>query len=56
MVLALAAWINLPQIGRLFNNSADRIAALPPAPVFTRGQRILILSPTRTTRRCVAAA
>ncbi|WP_052195394.1 PIG-L deacetylase family protein [Deinococcus radiopugnans] len=42
---ALAAWINLPQIGRLFNNSADRIAALPPAPVFTRGQRILILSP-----------
>lgn len=45
VVLALAAWINLPQIGRLFNNSADRIAALPPAPVFTRGQRILILAP-----------
>lgn len=43
--LILAAWINLPQIGRLFDGSADRIAALSIAPAFTRGQRILILSP-----------
>lgn len=44
-ILALAGWINLPQIGRLFDGSADRISALPAAPAFTRGQRILILSP-----------
>ncbi len=44
-LLALAAWINLPQTGQLFDGSADRIAALPAAPAFTRGQRILILAP-----------
>ncbi|CAM3418620.1 LmbE-related protein [Deinococcus saxicola] len=45
VVLALAAWINLPQIGLLFDSSANRIVSLPAAPAFTRGQRILILSP-----------
>ncbi|GGM59299.1 PIG-L domain-containing protein [Deinococcus arenae] len=44
-LLALAAWINLPQVGLLFDGSADRVAALPAAPAFRAGQRVLILSP-----------
>ena len=44
-VLALAAWINSPLVGRLFDNSSDVVAALPAAEPFTRGQRVLIVSP-----------
>lgn len=45
LLAGLAAWINLPAISRLFDGSADRIAALPPSPGFRKGERILILSP-----------
>ncbi|BDP44604.1 PIG-L domain-containing protein (plasmid) [Deinococcus aetherius] len=41
----LAAWINLPAVGRVFDAGADRIAALPPTAPFRPGQRVLVLSP-----------
>ncbi|GHF61774.1 LmbE family N-acetylglucosaminyl deacetylase [Deinococcus metalli] len=44
-LLILAAWINSPQVAQLYDAGADRVAALPPAPAFTRGQRVLMLSP-----------
>ncbi|EYB67207.1 LmbE-like protein [Deinococcus phoenicis] len=44
-MLALAAWINLPAVNRMFDRSADRVAALPPASPFRSGQRVLVLSP-----------
>lgn len=44
-LLILAAWINSPQVAQLYDAGADRVAALPPVPAFTRGQRILVLSP-----------
>lgn len=44
-VLALAAWINLPVVGQVFDRNADRVAALPAAPPFRAGQRVLVLSP-----------
>ncbi|MEW6420775.1 MAG: PIG-L deacetylase family protein [Deinococcota bacterium] len=44
-MLALAAWINLPVVDRVVDRSADRVAALPPAPPFRAGERVLILSP-----------
>ena len=43
--LGLAAWINLPLTARLFDRSAARVAALPEAPAFRAGQRVLLLSP-----------
>ncbi|GMA15123.1 PIG-L family deacetylase (plasmid) [Deinococcus metallilatus] len=44
-LLALAAWINLPLVGRVFDRSADRVAALPAVSPFRPGQRVLVLSP-----------
>ena len=44
-VLALAAWINLPVVSRLFGSSSERVAALPAAAPFRAGQRVLMLSP-----------
>lgn len=44
-LLGLAAWINLPLVMHLFDGSADRVAALPVAPVFQKGQKVLLLSP-----------
>lgn len=41
----LAAWINLPAVGRVFDAGADRVAALPPTAPFRPGQRVLVLSP-----------
>lgn len=43
--LALAAWINTPTEGRVFDEGAERVAALPAAPPFRAGQRVLVLSP-----------
>lgn len=45
VALAIAAWINLPTVSRLFDGSVDRVAALPVAAPFQKGQRILVLSP-----------
>ena len=44
-VLGLAAWINSPLVGRVFDQSSDAVAALPAAAPFGRGERILILAP-----------
>lgn len=44
LILGLAAWVNLP-LTRVFNQNVRRVAALPAAPAFQRGQRILILAP-----------
>lgn len=44
LILGLAAWVNLP-LTRVFDQSAARVAALPTAPAFQRGQRVLILAP-----------
>lgn len=41
----LAAWINLPAVGRMFDGAADHVAALPPTAPFLPGQRVLVLSP-----------
>ena len=43
--LALGAWINSPTPAAWFGGSMQRVAALPPAPPFVRGQRVLLLSP-----------
>lgn len=43
--LTLAAWINLPALTPVFDRSSARVAALPAAPPFRAGQRILVLSP-----------
>ncbi|GHF33906.1 LmbE family N-acetylglucosaminyl deacetylase [Deinococcus metalli] len=42
---ALAAWINLPLVSRVFDRSSARVAALPAATPFRAGQRVLMLSP-----------
>lgn len=55
-LLGLAAWINLPLVSTLFDQSADAVAALPAVPPFTPGQRVLVRPLTRTMRRCAAAA
>ncbi|GHF63659.1 LmbE family N-acetylglucosaminyl deacetylase [Deinococcus metalli] len=44
-LLALAVWINSPVVGRLFDRSGERVAALPAAAPFRAGQRVLMLSP-----------
>lgn len=45
LTLALAAWINLPLVGQIFDQNTDVVAALPRAAAFKRGERVLILSP-----------
>ncbi|GAA5437654.1 PIG-L deacetylase family protein [Deinococcus aquaticus] len=44
-LLILAVWINSPQVAQIYDAGSDRVAALPPAPAFTRGERVLVLSP-----------
>ncbi|TSA79520.1 PIG-L family deacetylase [Deinococcus detaillensis] len=45
VVLVLAAWINLPLLSQVFDQSSDVVAALPQVTAFKRGQRLLVLSP-----------